>query len=405
MNYFSSTVRGISWMGLLKIFMRGIGFIRLAILARILTAKEFGIFGIAGMVLLFLEKITETGINVFLIQEKKDMENYLDTAFFVSVVRGLALTLLILILTPFIALFFNTPEAIPSLLLISLVPLIRGFINPVIVKFKKRLEFGKDFALRSTLFFIDALVAILATLILRSAVGLVLGILVSALAEVIISQILVLPRPRLRFEKVKFKKVIARGKWVTAAEFLEFLSTNIDDVVVGRILGSTFLGYYQMAYKVSELPLTEISQVAGQVTFPVYSKISKDKRLLKKTFYRTSFGVVTLSSFLGLVIFFFAPIIVEILLGNSWSVTVPIIRLLSIFGIVKAASYPSFSLFLAVKRQDFVMKVVLVTFITLAILILPFVAFYGLAGAASAVVISVCVSVPLIVYYLKYILS
>ena len=133
-------VKGISWIGALRASTRVIAFVRIGVLARILTPLEFGLYGIATLFLEFLETITETGINVFLVQEEGELEEYLDTAWIVSILRGTFIALLIFGLSSSVALFFNSPGARTIVAYISLVPLIRGFINPAEVKFRKNLR-------------------------------------------------------------------------------------------------------------------------------------------------------------------------------------------------------------------------------------------------------------------------
>ena len=69
MGYKNNAFKGFGWMGILRISVV-ISFVRLAILARILTPAQFGVFGVATLVLSFLEVLTETGINVFLFKKK-----------------------------------------------------------------------------------------------------------------------------------------------------------------------------------------------------------------------------------------------------------------------------------------------------------------------------------------------
>src|SRR3989339_280153 len=116
------------WTGSLRIVTRGLTIIKTLILARILTPAQFGIFGIASLVLGFLETMTETGVNVILIQEKGDIKNYINTGWVVSIVRGFLISSLIIFMSPFIITFFNSLESLYSLRLISLIPIIRGFI-------------------------------------------------------------------------------------------------------------------------------------------------------------------------------------------------------------------------------------------------------------------------------------
>ena len=131
MSYFKNTLRGFFWMGFLRVSTRVVAFIKIAILARLLTPSQFGVYGIAFLVLAFLEITTESGINVFLIQEKERIENYINTAWLVSILRGIVIFLAIIYFSSPIASFFNMTESKPLIVLISFVPLIKGFINSI----------------------------------------------------------------------------------------------------------------------------------------------------------------------------------------------------------------------------------------------------------------------------------
>ena len=106
MGYFKDTLRGVSWMGGLRLSTRVIAFAKIAILARILTPAQFGLFGIALLVLALLENLTETGINIFLIQEKAKLEKYNDTVWLVSIIRGTLISLTIFFLLNNLLIFY-----------------------------------------------------------------------------------------------------------------------------------------------------------------------------------------------------------------------------------------------------------------------------------------------------------
>src|SRR3989304_6927891 len=120
MGYFKKTLQGLSWSLGLRFIIRGFAVIRTIILARILLPEQFGAYGVATVTLAFLEMFTETGINVFLIQEK-ELSKYLDTAWVASILRGLIIGAIIVISAPFIASFFRSPQSLQLLQLIYLV--------------------------------------------------------------------------------------------------------------------------------------------------------------------------------------------------------------------------------------------------------------------------------------------
>lgn len=400
MGYFKDTIKGVSWMGGFRLFSRLIALGRMAILARLLLPAQFGVFGIATLVLVFLEIFTETGINVFLIQEKKNINEYIDTAWIISIVRGILISLLILLVTPLIVSFFNSPDVRPLLLLISLVPFLRGFINPSIIKFQKELQFNKEFWFRSSIFVFDSAIAIILVLVTRSPVGLIWGFVAGAILEVILSFGFVKPRPKFTFEKDKVKEIIGRGKWVTASGVFGYLASQGDDAVVAKILNTASLGLYQMAYRLSILPGTEITEVASKVTFPIYVRISSDKKRLLKAYIKTVTGVALLVIPVGLMLFIFPKQIINIVLGNRWIEAAPALKILAVFGAVGAIAGTRNVVFYSLKRQDIVARISFIKFLVLAVTIVPLTINYGIIGAALSSLISVIIILPFTVYYL-----
>ena len=155
MGYKKDVIKGISWLSSFRILTRGISFIRTAIIARILSPEQFGIFGIAVIVLAFVEMLTETGINIFLIQKKESIDKYIDTAWVTSIVRGIVIAVIMVIAAPFIASFYQSQQVTTLIYVASLVPFIRGFINPSIAKFIKDLQFKQEFVYRTSIFVIQ----------------------------------------------------------------------------------------------------------------------------------------------------------------------------------------------------------------------------------------------------------
>ena len=205
MGYLKDTIRGVSWMGALRASTRGLAFIKIAVLARVLLPEQFGLFGIASLALSFLEIVTETGINVFLIQEQSKLEKFLNTAWVVSIVRGVTISLILLLLAPSLSSFFRSPESLGLLYLISVVPVVRGFINPAIIIFRKDLQFNKEFWLRTALYFSDAIVSVLVAVVTRSPSALIWGLIVGSLVEVYFSHRYIAPRPIFAFDFIKLK--------------------------------------------------------------------------------------------------------------------------------------------------------------------------------------------------------
>lgn len=399
MGYTKDTIKGISWMGGLRFTTRIVSFAKTAILARILLPVQFGTYGIAALALALLEVLTETGVNVVLIQEKEGVEKYINSAWVISIVRGTIMALFIFVSAPFVAQFFQSEDSLILLQLIAIVPFLRGFINPSIVKFQKELAFHKEFWYRFSVFAVDATAVIIFAFYTRAAVSLVFGLIIGVLFEIVLSFLIIKPRPYLTFEKEYLKKILHRGKWITASGIFNYFFHNGDNIVVGKILGTTSLGLYQMAYAFSILPITEVADVFSRVTFPIYTRISEDRARLKIAFLKTIAGVSFLTAPFGFLLFFFPREIIGIILGEKWLGAVTVLPILAIFGVVRAISGSTSALFLAVGKQEYVTIVTMVSILGLGVSIVPLVVKYGIIGAGISALIGSLAALPVFLYY------
>ncbi|HWY78781.1 MAG TPA: oligosaccharide flippase family protein [Candidatus Sulfotelmatobacter sp.] len=399
MGYKRDTVKGVSWITLLRGMTRLLTFVRLAILGRLLTPTQFGFFGIATLLLSLLEILTETGINIFLVQEKNHIKEYVNSAWVVSIIRGIILALIIFIAAPFITTFFKANDAYLIIVLIALVPFIRGFINPAIISFQKDLLFYKEFRLRTILFCIDVFSSIIVGFITKNAISFDVGLIASAVLEVLLSYTLITLRPNLRFEYQKIKHVIHKGWWVTVTGIFSFFAENGDNITVGKILGVSSLGIYQVAYKFSTLPISEITNVVNMVVFPVYAKFSDDKERLWNAFKKVTILSSTGALIFGTAIFILAKPIILIFMGGQWVAAIPAIQILSVYGILRTVFGNFAPLFLAVHKQNYVAQSTFFRVGALVITVAPLVLHYGMVGAGFAMLISILAEIPIIIYF------
>ena len=405
MGYTTAAIKGISWIGFFRLATRGISYVRIAILARILTPSQFGAADIVLLTLSITEIFTETGINIFLIQQKEKIDKYISTAWVVSIVRGLLIALVILIFASSITQFFNS-QIVYNLLIVSIfVPILRGFINPSVAKFIKDLQFRKEFYYRTSIFFIESVASVFFVFILQSPIAIIYGLIFGALFEIIFSFLIAKPHPRFKFEGELFRQVISRGKWLTATGIFNYLYHNGDNIVVGKLLGTGALGLYQRAYSISMLPITEVSDTFGKVTLPVYVKMSDDIARLRRAYLRSLLTISAIVVPAGALIFMFPELVIKIILGSQWVDAAPVLQILTIFGVIRAISMSSLSAIYAVKRQEFVSQITFVSFMGLIVTIIPFVNMWGLVGAAYSALFGTLISLPLIVYYLNKIFT
>lgn len=337
-------------MSLLRIAGRGITIIKTAILARILTPLDFGQFGAAALSLSLFEVLTETGVNQALIYSDKKAGELINPAWTVAIVRGAVISILIALSAWPVSIFFSDSQLVKLILVLSLVPLIKGFINPMTVEFVKELQFGKEAVFRLILLITDGLAAVISAVFFKSAMAFAVAMIAAGTVEVILSFLYFKIRPKLSFSRQYLSEILNYGKWVTLSGIGYWFSTELDDFVAGKAFGMKTLGIYQAAYKISTLPVTEIAGSVNQVSFPVMSKLKGDRYKFWKTFIGSMGIIGGIGVIGGLILWIWPREVVLILLGNKWLEAVPLIRILAIFGIVRSLESGIQPVFLASGR-------------------------------------------------------
>lgn len=397
MGYTKDAVKGLSWMSGYRIITRLFAYVRIALLARLLTPDQFGLFGIASLMLSLLDILTNTGTSVYLVQQKRDLKEYVDSAYAISIIRGILLSLVLFWASPLMSSYFNSPNSLSLLRLISLVPLIRGFISPSRVVFLKDLEFKKEAIFSFGVFLLDSTISVIVAFWLRSPISLVWGLIAGALLESSLSHLLISPRPKLlQYKKEHIKEMIKMGKWTTGATIFNYFFENGDDAVVGKILGVSSLGIYQAAYKLSTLPITEITRVFNQVTFPVYTNIAGDTKRLKRAFTRITLVILLLVLPIGLILYFYAREIVLLVLGQNWLQVVPVLKLLALFGVVRSFVISVNPLFNSAKKQEYLTYITATGLAVMLATIVPMVSKYKILGAGYSVLMASLATLPIV---------
>ncbi len=381
-------------------FIRLLNIARTAIFARILLPYEFGLFGIAALYLGLLEIITETGINVVLLQEQVD-DQFIDTAWVVSIFRGVIVSSFIYLTSAFVGDFFKSPDSVHLIQIASLIPLIRGLINPSCVRFQSQLKFSNEFFYRSTLSLIEVVVSVAFVLASRSPVGLLYGLIASALVEVLLSFVVFKPLPKFEIQSRIVRTIFSRGKWVTGFGLFDYIFTNGDNIAVGKLLGSSALGLYQNAYRISTVPLTELVDIYYKISFPTYVKNSHSSSKLKSDALKSAALLsVTLIS-LGLLIAKFSESIVLILLGPNWSEASDLVKILAFVGVFRGISYSFNSYLMAVRLQKFVTAIIFTSSVALLISVVPLSNIYGLNGISYAALLGSLASIPVTLFLVR----
>src|SRR5687767_6666961 len=248
MGYTKNAVQGVGWNGAVKVATILLSAAKIMVLARILTQADFGLFALVAVAIGIVESLTETGVNPTIIQSNKSINYFLDTAWVISIVRGLIVSIVMILMGFGMSYFYNSPQLFVLVGVASLIPLIRGFINPAIVSLQKDLRFFRDSVYRLSLLVVEVSSAILFGFLFRSVYALIFGLIASAIFEVLLTFLMFKEKPRLQYLKSRAHEIFHNMKGLNISSILGYVVENVDSLIVGKVIGTSGLGIYQNSY-------------------------------------------------------------------------------------------------------------------------------------------------------------
>lgn len=396
MGYTADAIKGFGWQSSATVLAAGITVLKLMILARILSQQDFGLFALVTIAIGLTEAITQTGINITIIQSKHPVSYFLNTAWVIAIFRGLIIALIMAMMGVGMANFYAEPSLVFLVALAAFVPLIKGFINPAIVSWQKELQFGSDTIFRLVLVAIEAVAAVTLAVVWRSVETLIIALIVAAVAEVLLSFTLLKLRPAFKLSKSKAKMILSNAKGLGLAAALDYSTENVDELILGRTLGTRLLGSYHAGYALSHRPTVGFAQALNHSTLPVFTRIGEDTKRLKQAFFKSSGSLILLTLIAVTPLIFFPELVVRVILGEKWLNIVPLLPWLAMAGLLQAVIKLGYNVLISQKKYQVMNWHRAITLLMLVPLLVVLSQQYGLTGAGIAWVITRTVPLPLL---------
>jgi len=339
---------GAAWMVGMKFLVQGMGLISTLILARLLVPEDFGLIAIAMIFFAVLEVLTSFSFDLALIQNQEAKRHHYDTAWTLTIIQGGITALALCLIASPAAVFFDDPRLVTIIYVLAFIAFVQSFENIGIVAFRKELEMHKEFIFLVTKKLVAFTVTISLAIILKNYWALVLGTLASRVTGVLLSYWMHPYRPRLSLEAAR--ELIAYTKWLLFNNILLVLIKNTDDAIVGKVLGPAGLGFYTIAYEISNLPTTELVYPITRAVFPGYAKIASDMKQLRKGFLDVTSLVLLLTIPIAAGIAVTADLFIPIVLGQKWQQAAELTQILALFGITRVLGAGTGAVYLAIGK-------------------------------------------------------
>lgn len=336
MNLKQKTISGLFWSFLSQGGKQVSQIIITIILARLLSPDDFGTLAMVTVFTNFAMIFSEMGVSSALIQKQDTHDRHYYSAFWLNILVGVGLTLIFMAASPFIASFYKKPELNPILLVVALNFLFSSFTIIQQTILTKEMDF-KSLAIRDIVAVILAGVIGIALAYHGFGVwSLVYQLLGFTLINAILLWFLSPWRPRLQFAVSDIQDIFHFSAHLTGFNILNYFSRNIDQLLIGKFLGTQALGYYSLAYKIMLYPLQNISWVISKVMFPVFSKIQDDLEKVRANYLKMVKAVSLITFPLMAWLFGVAPELVGVFLGEKWRPIVILIRIFCFCGMAQS---------------------------------------------------------------------
>lgn len=382
-------ITGSFWTVFTNVFTRLISLIMMIFLARLLTPEDFGVVAISTVFVGVVTLFQNLGMGSAIIQRQEIDDDYLSTSFTVSVITGIVLAGLLAAVSTFIADFYNE-KIVRDIILISSLGLIIGPLSSThIAILTKNLDFKTVSIIEIVQVTLTVIISIALALYGYGPWSIALGKLIPEPLMIPFVWKLVRWRPRVVIVKKCFNDLFGYSSHLLGSNFVGYLARNIDNLIIGKFLGTEALGYYSVAYNIMIKPLPLISWSIGRVFFPVFSVTQKDKERTRQMYLKVirSISLLTFPMMTGLIMV--AEEFILTIYGAQWKPVILPLQLLCIVGALQSIGTTGELIFNSHGRPDISLKMWITTTIAYVFAFLAGIN-WGLIGLiASYLIISI----------------
>lgn len=378
-------VKGTAWMsastGIVALFQ----ILSLVVLTRFLSKSEFGIVAIVTMVLGIVHTMADLGFSAVVMHKSNLSEKEFSSLYWIQLILFGVLYLISVVFSPLIAAFYEEPS-LSYLIPISLLALIFMGIGML---YNTMLQKNKEFkilAIRnivasSSSFFMAVIMAVL-------GFG-VYSLILSTLFQTAVLHIWNF-FSGIKYIKVKryisiteVKPLIKIGLYQTGTQLIDYISSKLDILIIGKLLGADLLGVYNLVKELVVKVYSLLNSIVNKVALPYFAEMQKDHERLGQA-YSSFIGKVSLINFpLCVLLGSLSPYLLILLYGESYSDAAPVLMIMAIWGMLASVGNPINNIIVSVGRTDMSFKYVIIRLIIVTP-ILTLSAKYGLIMTALA---------------------
>ena len=373
-----------------------------SILARLLTPDDFGIVAIVTIFINFFTMLSDMGIGPAIIQNKDlNKKEISDIYIFTFFVAGIFSVLFGIFSYP-LSIFYNNKVYIGIGYILSICiffNILNIVPNAILLKNK---EF-KSLGIRTVCInCIAGTITIYLSFIGFKYYALVINSVVISVLTYIFNVYMTKVKMHKDFNIKTLKKIMSFSTYQLGFNFVNYFSRNLDNLLIGKLLGQSALGYYDKAYKLMLYPIQNFTSIITPVLHPILSDYQDSKEKIYSSYVKI-IKVLSLGGvFLSVFCYIASKEIILIMFGGNWIRSINSFTILSLSIWLQVVNSISGSIFQSTGEVKRLFKVgILNTFMTV-IAVIAGILFKEIEYVAVCVLISFILSVIVSFYYIFF---
>jgi len=356
-NLRQKTIKGIGWSILSRFGVQTVQFVLGVVLARLLLPEDFGLIGMIVVFVGFAQIFVDMGFGAALIQKQDTEPTHYYSVFWLNAGIGLLLMIFFMSMAPIIANFYAEPVLIPLTLLLSTKFLIGALGMVHEARLKKAMGFRKLAAVELGAVLVSGVIGVGLAYMDYGVWSLAWQTIANTGLTVALLWIVTLWRPKFQVEIQSIKDLIGFSGNLLSFSIINYWFRSADDLLIGRVVGSTALGLYGKAYSVMLFPVRGIASTIGRVLFPALSSIQDDQERVARVYLRVSRSIALVVFPMMLGLFVVAEHFVVGLFGPQWRDMIPFLRLFCMLGMTQSILRLNGNLYQSQGRTDLQLRV------------------------------------------------
>jgi O-antigen/teichoic acid export membrane protein len=333
---------GAQWLSLSGAFIGIAGLLQIAILARLIYPDDFGTMTMLLVVAGAINVIQDLSTSSAIISIRNITDDDITSLFGFNLLLGVFFSIIILLSAAAINLVFKSREL--ETLLYWLIPYF--FVSPLVqflTGLSEREFFFRGIALAEVLAFVaNASVTVSLAFLGWGVRSLVLGLTASIITRAIFLIWLNRPVLRSKFQSPKnwrLRRFLAFGLYNSGQKLINYISGNLDFMVIGNMLGASPLGHYSMSFNLANVCATRIIPVLSRVFYPTLAKSREDgsTKEFESAYLEAQELISTISFGFGAFLYLFSKEIIDLWLGENWNDSAILLQYLAIYAAIRGA--------------------------------------------------------------------